>query len=765
MRQRAHRMGGGLSLLVPQPYAALEQAVRVHLTGSPIEVAETVLRIVGDDVLVVEDLHWAHDSTLAALAHLVDRLTLLVTSRPERLDRLRSVLDDRHWVALGPLGADAAARLARARHPDLPAHEQRALLEVAAGNPLLIERLVDDGLAVSPSLQAAMAHRLDDLDDVTRRAISELALLGRPAEPTLLRRSPSTSDLVETLPDGRRRLRHAALSAAVVESLSSETKRAMHAELADLLERATDGAEAAAHAYAAGDFPRARRLATGAAEQCDDPGERAYLHQLAADAAVASGGAADVASVHRSRAAEDHVAAGRLADAIAQAELVDDDVGLHAADAALHRGRAEWFLGDVAEARRQFDRAERLAAGDDDRLVRIANERTFLEVRDHEDGCLERASAAADAADRLGGISALRARSTLGAALLYAGDPRWQPVLRETLADLAEHDAAELESATAFHYVSGLAFHGRLHDAIDVARVQIDRARASGLGSWVTQMEQVWFTHRGVISAGLSTMIADADAHLREHQLLRNRDHVLFGRLLAELDLGRFDDARHTLATMVAESSGTAEERVKIACVRAELAWYVDDLDLAAFALEEGRSAGDAYFGLQTLVERTVAHVFLRHGEPVEPRFPTDAMPMWWSAVHEIQGLAALASNDVPTADAELRCAFEHYRAMGLPRWIARVGMMSRDATTRRTAIDVARRAGLVGVLRRLGVSVHPALTFTEESVLRRIAIGETSREVAAALGITPGTVDQHVESARRKLGAATRFEAAVLVT
>ncbi|MDE0805556.1 MAG: hypothetical protein OSA99_19825, partial [Acidimicrobiales bacterium] len=98
MARRAHCIGGGLSLLVPQPYAALEQAVRVRLTGTPIEVAETVLAAVGDDVLVVEDLHWVHDSTLEVLALLVAQVPLLATSRPERMERLRRVFDDRDTI-------------------------------------------------------------------------------------------------------------------------------------------------------------------------------------------------------------------------------------------------------------------------------------------------------------------------------------------------------------------------------------------------------------------------------------------------------------------------------------------------------------------------------------------------------------------------------------------------------------------------------------------------------------------------------------------
>ena len=56
------------------------------------------------------------------------------------------------------------------------------------------------------------------------------------------------------------------------------------------------------------------------------------------------------------------------------------------------------------------------------------------------------------------------------------------------------------------------------------------------------------------------------------------------------------------------------------------------------------------------------------------------------------------------------------------------------------------------------------ALTVQECRVLDLVAEGATSAVIATRLDIGSGTVDGHVESARRKLGAATRRQAAAMV-
>ncbi|WP_280138535.1 helix-turn-helix domain-containing protein [Methyloceanibacter methanicus] len=56
----------------------------------------------------------------------------------------------------------------------------------------------------------------------------------------------------------------------------------------------------------------------------------------------------------------------------------------------------------------------------------------------------------------------------------------------------------------------------------------------------------------------------------------------------------------------------------------------------------------------------------------------------------------------------------------------------------------------------------HTPLTPREKEVMRWIAAGKTDQEIAGILNITPGTVNVHVERAKRKLDAFQRTFAVV---
>jgi NarL family two-component system response regulator YdfI len=56
-----------------------------------------------------------------------------------------------------------------------------------------------------------------------------------------------------------------------------------------------------------------------------------------------------------------------------------------------------------------------------------------------------------------------------------------------------------------------------------------------------------------------------------------------------------------------------------------------------------------------------------------------------------------------------------------------------------------------------------PSLSRREVEVLSRVAMGETSKEIAIALGIGERTVNWHIAKAFQKLGAGSRAEAVAL--
>ena len=62
-------------------------------------------------------------------------------------------------------------------------------------------------------------------------------------------------------------------------------------------------------------------------------------------------------------------------------------------------------------------------------------------------------------------------------------------------------------------------------------------------------------------------------------------------------------------------------------------------------------------------------------------------------------------------------------------------------------------------------LSAIKRLTLREREVLAALAGGSTNKEIAIALGITPGTVKTHVERLIGKLGVRDRTQAAILAT
>jgi DNA-binding NarL/FixJ family response regulator len=97
----------------------------------------------------------------------------------------------------------------------------------------------------------------------------------------------------------------------------------------------------------------------------------------------------------------------------------------------------------------------------------------------------------------------------------------------------------------------------------------------------------------------------------------------------------------------------------------------------------------------------------------------------------------------------------------------------SREAAARlRRAAPIAERLGaaplaaqIADLTRRAGSggdADDPGLTSRELEVLRLVAAGQSNREIAAALVISPKTASVHVSNILAKLGAATRTEAAV---
>ena len=163
----------------------------------------------GPAVLVFEDLHWADESMLAFLEHLIGRahgvpLLVVVTTRPELFERYpdhTAGLPNTTRINLTPLSEDETARLVSSLlgTTAVPAGLQRPILDRAGGNPLYAEEFVrllkDRDLVVETgsgwelregaevpfphSVQALIAARLDTLAPETKSILADAAVVGK----------------------------------------------------------------------------------------------------------------------------------------------------------------------------------------------------------------------------------------------------------------------------------------------------------------------------------------------------------------------------------------------------------------------------------------------------------------------------------------------------------------------------------------------------------------------------------------------------------
>ncbi|MBE1534989.1 BTAD domain-containing putative transcriptional regulator [Actinomadura algeriensis] len=268
-------------------------------------------------LLVLEDLHWADDETLALLVRLADRLrdrrvllaaTFRRTEAPERLDSALAALARREplRIDLGGLAPVEVAELVRATCATGVADaEMSDIAERTGGNPFFVRetaRLMD-----AEGAHAAARRVPAGVGDVLRRRIARLpgpaqgvlrdaAVVGRDADLAVLTdlargdeetvidavEAALAAGLVTEPAPGRTRFVHALVRDTLYDGLSRARRTRLHGRVAAALERHRPAEVAAiAHHYLEsgaepGKAVRYARLAAAAAEA-------RFAHGLAAD--------------------------------------------------------------------------------------------------------------------------------------------------------------------------------------------------------------------------------------------------------------------------------------------------------------------------------------------------------------------------------------------------------------------------------------------------------------------------------------------------
>lgn len=335
-------------------------------------------------LLVVEDLHWADQSTRDLLRFLLTRLmpqrtgggaesqrvALLVSYRSDDLHRrhpLRPLLAELvrmpsvTRMELGPMDDVAVARLVRSFGSEPVAEDTvRRIVERAEGNAFYAEELraaaTDDRIGgVPPGLADVLLTRIEQLSGTAQRVLRTAAVGGRRVEHRLLGdavelpeedldsalREAVGRHLLVSDPDGTYSFRHALTREAAYRDLLPGERVRIHGMYAQLLarddRRAGSAAERAHHHRESHDLPGALTASLEAADHAarvGAPAEELRHVESALDlwAAVPSAGELtgtdDVALMLRASAAAVRMGEAHRAVTLARAALAK--VGSHA---------------------------------------------------------------------------------------------------------------------------------------------------------------------------------------------------------------------------------------------------------------------------------------------------------------------------------------------------------------------------------------------------------------------------------------------------
>lgn len=415
-------------------------------------------------VLIIEDLHWADDDTLAACEYLaahLDRtpLVVLATWRRDELSvaSLR-MLGQYRSLHLAPLTSSEVAELAMECLGEPPSERTLGrLMERANGLPLLVEDLLEDGPSVPRRYAALVAARLDQLSAPVLSAIVAAALLGERFELSLLGASTAGLGI-----DAGRAMEEAIGAGLIVAE--ADGVRFRHA----LTHEAVLAAAPAVRVSMSG--PVATALAeTGSARNLS------RAAQLWADA-----GDSDAAIVLLERAAELVDREGTPGAALALLERARTLAGDRLTQLRIDRSRLEHLaaLGRPDEVDRLGSSWLDYARGEDERSVRLTLARAALDA-----GRPDRAAAHLDA---VGSAPNDPARLLLRARLALQSGASDRRLVAEHLARqaIAVSEAGGATACEALELAARCARSRSLDDAAALLARALDVAADSELTAW-----------------------------------------------------------------------------------------------------------------------------------------------------------------------------------------------------------------------------------------------------------------------------------------
>jgi len=738
-------------------------------------------------VLVVEDVHWADDATIDALAFLARRVEhhpalIVVTYRDDEvppespllrlLGRVRRPAGRR--IALGPLSARAVSALAGQLGAGVRLHAW------TGGNPFFVTELLaaqDEGLPAS--VRDAVLARVGTLPEASRALLDLLAVVPTRLETPLLDALhpgwagdvvPAERRGIVEVHDGALAFRHELARLAVVNGMPAVQRQAAgRSVLAALLRQdPLDEARVLHHAVLCQDAtaiathgPAAARRATraGAHRQALAHYEQLRPHEDLLDPA------------ERAAVAEEHAwelyNALRFADAVRLSRHAVDlrrDLGEKSA-----LGRAmvtlAWHLyldAEVAEARSAVDDAVALLeqAGDPEALALARSYRGFLNVLSdrEEEGLAE----LADLAARHPAGDPLDAAWTIyrGLGLAFLGDEAGLELVQRGVADATARGQREFAALGYTALVKAARRLGRDADVRSFADAGLARTRETDLRS-----------HGFTLEAHLQQLCVQEGCWDDAEKGLRN-----LLRAAPEAGILGRETLPHLGRLLLRRGHPEANELLDRAW---QLGLRTDILPVlvpAGIALIER-----AWLDGDPAAQRQRAELLLaRTDRPGVGRYRGELLRYMKRCGWPVREFAGCPPEYLLGLRGDWSGAAEEWRRIGDPyeRALELADSGLPEPTLEALAVlddlGAVPAARLVRAqLRDLGVTriprgprafarEHPAgLTERQVDVLHLLGEGLTNAEIAARLVLSIRTVDHHVSAILTKLGVASRRDAA----
>jgi class 3 adenylate cyclase len=556
-------------------------------------------------LLVIEDVHWADDSSRELLDHIARRLAgmralALVTYRSDELHRRHPFVPTlRAWrrsgvaqvVELDPLpAAGIAEMIASITESDQVEPELVDLLyERTEGNPFFVEEMLSDatcslapgqqitraaldGVGIPETVRDTILQRLSRLEPAHAEILEVGAVMGRRfTYETLLAVSEAAEDVVQRalaaaiglqlieehpqLP-GHYRWRHALTEEAIHDEVVSPRRQTIHSRAADVL--AADGSypaiDIANHLLWSGRFDEAVPMVFESADQAERTTAfreaASVLEQALPHISEPLERAKVVCRIGHDLAlnGESEPAVGFLADGIEALEELGEPV--LAARYRIILGRCHWERAQPDAARAEYVRARDVLAdaGPSAELamafVRLAGLDLFeLDFA----GCLEHSQSAVEIAEAADAeYERLYALSFLALGHIDAGEPeRGLEILDEVFEGAIANDY--------FHIAQNVAWND-IWSRVHLRRGNLE-SRLERLAAMPT-----WPLHNGALaSARAMVSLARGKLHdsresaelgLDVHERLGYRKMAWRGRVhLAEVlvEMGRYDEAAAVL--------------------------------------------------------------------------------------------------------------------------------------------------------------------------------------------------------------------------